>query len=151
MFTFGLLVLLCWGGWGKPAGSFCFFSHPKPKNRRCRCYENRMSAFVRKDHKRFECFFFILAASFSFSLFHFLTPSLPLTLLPPPNFCQHSAHGQGKSRRDGGGGDAAVRKGGQQAQEKKHLCTPWVPPRQRIPGSYRVSNVFGCLCTVRWI
>lgn len=82
VFTFGLLVLLCWGGWGKPAGSFCFFSHPKPKNRRCRCYENRMSAFVRKDHKRFECFFFYFSCLFLFLSLSF-SYSLPSSHPPP--------------------------------------------------------------------
>lgn len=71
----------------------------------------------------------------------FLIFLFPPILLPPHNF---SSHGQGKSGGDGGGWDTAVRKGVQQAQEQKHLCTPWVSPCQRIPSSYCVSNVFGC-------
>lgn len=76
------------------------------KIQRRRFYENRMSAFVRKDHKGckvvfFGFFFLILSASFSLSVS--FSDSLPLlhTLLPPPSLSEHAERGgQGG---DGGG------------------------------------------------
>lgn len=92
----------------------------------------------------FSCLFLFLSLSLIFLLLPSLAPSSPL---PISVSTEHSQRESG----DGGGRDAAVCKGGQQAQEQKPLCTPRVSAGQRIPSSHRVSIAFGCLCTVQGV